>query len=212
MWVREIDQTEYFNSKHKREIFLVSLMPRHERIRTLVQRRNDVMLGEVDIVLFRIVGMVDRIMQRCIARLKLVPHETLRQLNSIDSTKPTRRLFTLKENEKSIYRYRQFIKRCLVYSVRTTRLRYDQILQQHHAQWIEAQQTLLEQINGELIWLRLVSIEISSEQLAEKEAKLEQRVFRYLIAILQQKVAFLVYVNLLLHFTIVLGINDVLES
>ena len=43
-----------------------------------MQRRNDVTLGEVDMVLFRIAGVVDRIMQRRAARLKLVPHETLR--------------------------------------------------------------------------------------------------------------------------------------
>ena len=151
-------------------------------------------------------------MQRYIARLKLVPHETLRWLNSIDSTKLAGRPFTLKENEKSMYRYRQFIKRYLVYSVRTTRFRRDQILQQHHAQWIEVQWTLLEQINDELVRLKLVNIEISSEQLIEEEAELEQRVFRYLIAILQQKIAFSIYVNSLLHFTIVLRINDVLES
>ena len=212
MWVREMGWAEYFNGKHKREIFLASLMPRREGIRTPVQRRNDVTLGEVDMVLFRMVGVVDRIMQRCAARLKLVPHETLRWLNSIDPTKPAGRPFTLKKNEKSMYRYRQFIKRCLVYSVRTARLGRDQALQQHHAQWTEAQWTLLEQINGELVRLGPVDIEISSEQLAEEEAELEQRVFRYLIAILQQKVAFSVYVNPLLHFAAVLGINDVLGS
>ena len=122
MWVRELGWAEYFAEKNRRDIYLASLMPRAAGVRTPAHRRNDETLGEVDAVLTRLGGSLDRIMQRCAARLKLVPHETLRWLNSIDPTKPAGRPFTLKENEKSMYRYRQFMKRCLVYCSRTARL------------------------------------------------------------------------------------------
>jgi hypothetical protein len=109
---------EYFDGKQERRMYLASLMPRSAHTHLPAHRRNDETLAEVDMVLMRLGGSFDRIIQRCAARLKLVSHETLRWLNSIDPIKPTGRPFTLKENEKSMYRYRQYIKRCLVYCCR----------------------------------------------------------------------------------------------
>ena len=172
-------------------------------------RRNDETLGEVDMVLMRLGGSFDRIMQRCAARLKLVPHETLRWLNSIDPMKPAGRPFTLKENEKSMYRYRQFMKRCLVYCSRAARLGRSKAQLQHQIQWTDEQWRLLEQINEELTRLGPVRGDLSAEECAEVEAELDQAVFQYCISMLRQQVAFKVFVNPLLHFAAVLGINDV---
>ncbi len=83
--------TEHFDGKSKRMIHLASLMPRSAKTRVAAHQRNET-LGEVDMVLIRLGSSFDRVMQRCTARLKLVPHETLRWLNSIDPAKPAARL------------------------------------------------------------------------------------------------------------------------
>jgi hypothetical protein len=57
------------------------------------------------------------VIERCAARLKLVPHETLCWLNSINPMKPAGAPFKLKEHEDLMYRYQQFFKRMLVYCV-----------------------------------------------------------------------------------------------
>ena len=128
MWVREMGWAEHFEGKNKRHIHLASLMPRAAGTRVPAHRHDDETLGQVDMELMRLGGSIDRIMQRCAARLKRVPHETLRWLNSIDPMKPAGRPFTLKENEKSMYRYRQFMKRCLVYCSRAVKLGRDEVL------------------------------------------------------------------------------------
>jgi superfamily II DNA helicase RecQ len=208
-WVREMGWAEYFDDKQKRRIYLASLMPRSAHTRVPARRRNDETLGEVDMVLMRLGGSFDRIMQRCAARLKLVPHETLRWLNSIDPMTPAGRPFTLKENEKSMYRYRQFMKRCLVYCSRAARLGRREAQLQYQIQWTDEQWRLLEEVNEELTRLGPVKGDLSTEECAEVEAELDQAVFRYCISMLRQQVAFKVFVNPLLHFAAVLGINDV---
>jgi superfamily II DNA or RNA helicase len=211
-WVREMGWAEHFDKKQIRQIYLASLMPRSANIRVPAHRRNDETMGEVDMVLRRLGGSFDRIMRRCAARLKLVPHETLRWLNSIDPMKPAARPFTLKENEKSMYRYRQFMKRCLVYCSRAGRLGRNGARLQHRIEWTDEQWALLEQVNAELTRLGPVKEDIPAEACAELEAELEaeldQVVFRYCISMLRQQVAFKPYVNPLLHFAAVLGIND----
>jgi hypothetical protein len=75
---------EYFDGKQERRTYLASLMPRSAHTRVPTHRRNDETLAEVDMVLIRLGGSFDRIMQWCAARLKLVSHETLRWFNSAD--------------------------------------------------------------------------------------------------------------------------------
>jgi superfamily II DNA helicase RecQ len=207
-WVREMGWAEHFDKKQIRQIYLASLMPRSANTRVPAYRRNDETMGEVDMVLMRLGGSFDRIMLRCAVRLKLVPHETLRWLNSIDPMKPAARPFTLKENEKSMYRYRQFMKRCLVYCSRAAQVGRNEARLQHQIEWTDEQWRLLEQVNAELTRLGPVRDDIPAEERAEREGELDQGVFRYCMSMLRQQVAFKLYVNPLLHFAAVLGINN----
>ena len=50
---------------------------------------------------------------------------------------------------------------------------------------------------------------MSEKERAKLEAGLDHAVFTYCVSLLRQQVAFKVYVNPLLHFCAVLGINDV---
>ena len=76
-WVQFMRWAALFDGKDKRIIYLASLMARPASIRTAAHRRSDESLGEVDPVLIRLRGSFDRVMRRCAARLRLVPHETL---------------------------------------------------------------------------------------------------------------------------------------
>ena len=211
-WVKEMGWAEYFADKDKKTIYLTSLMPRPAQRRVADHRRNDETLGEVDAVLIRLGGSFDRVIDRCAERLKLVPHETLRWLNSIDPMKPAGRPFTLKEHESSMYRYRQFMKRCLVYCCRVAQLGGEEARRQHGIRWTEAQWTRLETIHAELTALGPLEEDLDPDEQAEIEAALDIAVFEYCIAMLRQQVAFSVFVNPLLHFAAVLGINDVKSS
>ena len=193
--VRETGWTDHFNGKHKRNIHLASLMPRPAGTRVPAHRRNDETLGDVDAVLIRLGSSFDRIMQRCAASLKLVPHETLRCLHSIDPMKPVGKPFTLKENEKLMYGYRQFMKRYLVYCSRAARLGQDETQLQNQIRWTDEQWALLEQVNQELTRLESVRGDPSPGETAKEKVELDQAVFRYLMSTLRQQVAFEVFVN-----------------
>ena len=132
-------------------------MPRRAGIRTPAHRQNDESLGEVNPLLMRLGESFNRVMQRCAARLKLVPYESLLWLNSINPMKPAGRPFKLKQNEKSMYRYRQFIKRCLVYGVRVGRLEREASRQSHGIRWTDIQWEWLQRIEAALSQLGEVS-------------------------------------------------------
>lgn len=80
------------------------------------------MWAAADPMLTRLGDSFDRVIKRCSRRLELVPHETLRWLNGIDPNKPASAPFRVKEHADSMYRYRQFWKRCLCYYVQVGRL------------------------------------------------------------------------------------------
>jgi hypothetical protein len=76
-WVREMGWAEHFAGKDKTAIHLASMMPRSAAARADARQRNGAEL-EVDPQLSRLGVSFDRVVERCSARLKLVPHETLR--------------------------------------------------------------------------------------------------------------------------------------
>lgn len=211
-WVQYIGWAALFDGKDKRVIYLAGLMARRVGIRTPAHRRSDESLGEVDPVLIRLGESFNRVMQRCAARLKLVPRESLLWLNSIDPIKPAGRPFELKQNEKSMYRYRQFIKRCLVYCVRAGRLGREVSRQSHGIRWNDAQWEWLQRIEAALGQFSDVREEDKEEDEEEEEKErqqaLDEAVFAYCIAMLQQRVLVNWYENPLLFFAAVLGIND----
>ena len=211
-WVQFMGWSTLFNGKDKRMIYQAGLMPRRAGIRTPAHRENDASLGEVDPLLMRLGESFDRVMQRCAARLKLVPHESLLWLNSIDPMKPAGRPFELKQNEKSMYRYRQFVKRCLVYSVRAGRLGREASRQSHGIRWTDRQWEWLQRIEAALGQLGEASEDNEDddedEEDPERQRALDEVVFAYCIAMLQQQVLVNWYENPLLFFAAVLGIND----
>ena len=213
-WVQYMRWAALFDRKDKRIIYLASLMARPVGIRTATQRRSDESVGEVDPVLIRLGGSFDRVMRQCTARLSLVPHETLLWLNSIDPMKPAGQPFALKQNGKSMGRYRQFMRRCLTYCVRMARLGREVAQQLHGIRWTDAQWTALQQIVVVLDQLGPVLPEDVSEEEEdtseeeEQEQELDKAVFAYCIAMLQQRVLVNWYENPLLFFAAVLGIND----
>ncbi|KEF50778.1 uncharacterized protein A1O9_13170, partial [Exophiala aquamarina CBS 119918] len=212
-WVQYMGWAALFDAKDKRMIYLAGLMPRRAGIRTPAHRRSDESLGEVDPVLIRLGESFDRVMQRCAARLKLVPHESLLWLNSIDPMKPAGRPFELKQNEKSMYRYRQFVKRCLIYSVRTGRLGREVSRQSHGIRWTDVQWEWLQRIEAVLGLLGSGRQEDGEDEEDGEEGKewqhaLDEAVFTYCIVMLQQRVLVNWYESPLLFFAAVLGIND----
>lgn len=120
-----------FDRKDKRIIYLASLIVRPTGIRTTTQYRSNKSLEEVDLVLIRLSRSFDYVMRWCIIRLSLVPHETLLQLNTIDSMKLIEQLFALKQNKKSIGQYRQFIRQYLTYCIYVARLGQEATQQSH---------------------------------------------------------------------------------
>lgn len=68
----------------------------------------------------------EREMARCTSRLELVPHETLRRLNSVDTTRPSTRLFGVKEHDGTMVRYKMYATLYLCYCVRAQRLGREQ--------------------------------------------------------------------------------------
>jgi superfamily II DNA helicase RecQ len=212
-WVQEMGWAKHFEGKDKTTIHLASLMPRAHKARRQVQQNPT--LGEVDSQLALLGGSFDRVIERCSRRMELVPHETLRWLNSIDPNKPAGAPFTLKERDKSMYKYRQFGKRCLCYCGRMYRLGREEAEKQHGIRFNDVQWEKLEGIVDQLDAMADEEDEEGEEgeEGEEKEgdgqtAALDQAVFEFWVAIFKQKVAFKVYVNPLLHFAAVLGIND----
>jgi len=208
-WVREMGWAEHFERKDKTAIYLASLMARPANARIAARRRNDLTLGEVDPRLTQLGDSFDRVLKRCSGRLKLVPHETLRWLNSIDPTKPAGAPFKMKEHEDSMYRYRQFFKRCLCYGVRTSRLGRNEAAAQHGIQFNDVQWEQIQCINEALSQLRPEHGDMTEEERAESKADLDRAVSKYYVGLLRQKVAFKVFMNPLLYFYAVLGINNV---
>ena len=66
-WVQYMRWATLFDGKDKRIIYLASLMARPAGIRTATHRQSDESLEKVDLVLIRLGGSFDRVMQRCIA-------------------------------------------------------------------------------------------------------------------------------------------------
>jgi hypothetical protein len=105
-----------------------------------------------------------------------------------------------------MYKYRQFGKRCLCYYGRIYRLGRDEAEQQHGIRFNDVQ---WEKLEGIVDRLEMMAGEEGEENKGDEQtAALDQAVFEFWVAILKQQVAFKVYVNPLLHFTAVLGIND----
>ena len=128
-WVQEMGWAKHFKGMDKTAIHLASLMPRARKARR--QGQQNPTLEEVDPQLALLGDSFDRVIERCSRRMELVPHETLRWLNSIDPNKPAGGPFTQKERDKSIYKYRQFGKRCLCYCGRMYRLGREEAEKQH---------------------------------------------------------------------------------
>jgi superfamily II DNA helicase RecQ len=209
-WVQEMGWAKHFDGKDKTAIHLASLMPRAHKARR--QGQHNPTLEEVDPQLTPLGDSFDRVIKRCSRRMELVPHETLRWLNSIDPNKPAGAPFTLKERDKSMYKYRQFGKRCLCYCGRMYRLGREEAEEQHGIRFNDVQWEKLEGIVDRLDVMADKESEEGEEgeveEADEQTTALDQAVFEFWVAILKQKVAFKVYVNPLLHFAAVLGIND----
>ena len=204
-WVREMGWAEHFQDKDKSDIHRASLMPTSAGSRA-GRKRENAEVREQEQRLTRVGHSFDRVIRRCSERLASVPHETLRWLNSIDPNKPAGDPFRMKEREDSMYRYRQFVKRYLCYCMRMLRLGRKEAEEKHGIRFTDAQ------------WERLLQIrehvevgspdEMMDDATEAQEKALDRAVFNFYVQSLKQKVAFRVYVNPLLHFTAVLGINE----
>lgn len=107
-WVKEIGWAEHFNGADRKDVHGAGLILRAVNARREQEQLSDhyVPGGEDDKQLTRMGKSFERMIERCTRRMKLVPHETLRWLNSVDPSKPAGRPFMLKQHEESMYRYR----------------------------------------------------------------------------------------------------------
>ena len=161
-----------------------------------------------------LVASVERVLARCCRRLKLVPHEVLEWLHSIDATRPDQgnRPFKLKDEESTMERYRLWAKRYLCYCVRAARLGQEMAMEQQGIQFNERQWGYLRQIVDRLDDKqreRQHQREGDWEDEEEREdSQLDQDVFEFWIASIWQKVTVNVFANPLLHFCAVLGVAE----
>lgn len=84
-----------------------------------------------------------------------------------------------------MYRYRQFMKRCLVYCARAARFGRELAQQRHEVEWTDAQWKLRQDIGEELPQRRPVGADMAEEERAEEETELGQMVFKYCISMLR---------------------------
>ena len=92
---------------------------------------------------------------KCYKRLTRVPYKTLRWLNGIDPVKAPIIPFKVKSSNKSILDYRGYIKRYLVYCLRTGRLLCKKAQSTHSIEFTPEQRRLLD-------YVRIAAAEIAS--------------------------------------------------
>ncbi|CAJ2508478.1 Uu.00g135040.m01.CDS01 [Anthostomella pinea] len=209
-WVQEMGWARHLEGKDLVVLHDASLGP---LLRDALARLRDTAARDKQQQLTRLGESFDREVARCTARLELVPHETLQWLASIDPGKPAGRPFGVKEHASSMDQYKGYWKRYLCYCVQTRQLGREEAAAQHgvrfsDAQWdrLEAVAQLLENVANNVGVVADMEEEDNNE--AKKQAHaLDRLVFLFCISSLKQKIAFDVYVNPLLHFAAVLGID-----
>ncbi|SLM36305.1 recq family helicase [Lasallia pustulata] len=202
IWVRELGWAQHLGEKNVMDLAQASMMPVSAGARSAVRDRAR---REREQRLAKLGDSFDRVIERCSRRLELVPHETLRWLNSVDPNKPAGDPFRVKERTDTTYRYKQWWKRYLCYSVRVFRLGRVEADTKHGVRFDDRQWALLERIEAHVE--EDIDEQVDAEERERKETEMDREVFAYCISSLKQKVAFKVYVNPLLHFAAVLGID-----
>ena len=201
-WVKEIGWAEHLEGKRMDQLHEASLMPKARERRSNGNRRE---IRPGDKQLIPLGESFNRVIERCIKRMKLVPHETLRWLNGVDPNKPAGDPFKVKEMEETMCRYKLFWQRYLCYAVRACRLGREEAVEQRGIRFNDRQWELIERVTG---WLDEEDEVMEEEEKEEWQQQLDQDVFEFCIGSLKQKVPFKVYINPLLHFAAVLGINE----
>ncbi len=195
-WVRETGWAKHLAGKDLVRLYEASLAKRPAGRRG-PGRRDEAQAAEEKRA-SRLGSAFESEMGRCAERLDQVPHETLRWLASIDPGKPAGRPFGLKEIASTMERYHLLWKRYLCYCTRAWQLGQAEAEEQLGVVFTEAQWALLDRI-GELLEAPAVP--------GDDDEALQRAIFEFCIASLKQKVAGNVFVNPLLHFTAVLGID-----
>ncbi|SLM37315.1 Zinc finger, C2H2 [Lasallia pustulata] len=139
IWIRETGWAVHLEGKKLHELHDASLMPNIATAKTWQMKQRAEKLQ-------RLGESFDRVMQRCRKRLDLVPHETLRWLNSVDPSKPVGEPFRLKEAASTTYRYELLVKRYLVYCVRVGELGREGADEQHGIRFNDEQWRILTEI------------------------------------------------------------------
>ncbi|CAJ2500810.1 Uu.00g036630.m01.CDS01 [Anthostomella pinea] len=189
-WVREMGWARHLEGKDLVVLHDASLGPLS---RAALERLRDMAAEDEQQQLTRLAESFDQEVARCTGRLMLVPHETLRWLANIDPGKPAGRPFSVKEHEEAAAQHR---------------VRFSD------AQWgrLEAVAQLLDDVANDVGAAADIEKEEEhnddNDDKAERQARaLDRLVFLFYIGSLEQKVAFDVYINPLLHFAAVLGID-----
>lgn len=215
-WVKEMGWAAHFDGKNPLLIHDASMLPTMKRRRGAGSRRLHCAdeSREWQEQLIAAGESVERVIAKCCERLTRVPHETLRWLNGIDPVKAPMMPFKVKSSGKSMLDYRSYVKRYLVYCLRTGRLPCEEAQTTHGIEFTPEQRRLLDHIRIAAAEVaaaaRLPSREVDEdgEDHQERCRVLDRAVFEFWIASWKQNVAFRVHVNPLLHFAAVLGIRE----
>lgn len=202
-WVTELGWAKHLRGKDLMQLHAASAAP--PSVTALAKQRDG---GSAEQRLFaRLGASFDRVVIRCTARLELVPNETLRWLNSIDANRPASRAFGLKQSADTMDRYRNYWKRYLCYCVRAWQLGRAGAEAARCIRFSDAQWANLDEMCGSLADEQLAGGEERTAEANGGSDKLDRQVFEFCVCSIKQKLAFDVYVNPLLHFSAVLGID-----
>ncbi|KAI3317262.1 hypothetical protein HD806DRAFT_492673 [Xylariaceae sp. AK1471] len=212
-WVREMGWATHLAGKDMAVLYEASAGP---LTAAAVAKLRDRTARDEQLLLRPLGASFDREVARCVGRLGLVPHETLRWLASIDTNKPAGRPFGVKEHPSSMERYRGYWRRYLCFCIRAYRLGRDERKTRYGIRFTDRQWARLKAVASLLaIELDMAAdnndnnndADVDEAEVEEQARALDRAVFMFCVESLEQKVAFDVYVNPLLHFTAVLGID-----
>jgi hypothetical protein len=215
-WVKEMGWAAHLEGKNPLLNHDASILPTAKKRRGDSSRRSLYAdeAREWQERLTAVVESVERVIVKCCERLTRVPHETLRWLNGIDPGKAPLMPFQVKSSGKSMLDYRDYVKRYLVYCLRTGRLSCEEARTTHGIEFTSEQRQLLDQVStaaaevARAVRLARGEINADDEDHQERCRVLDRAVFEFWIASWRQNVTFRVHVNPLLHFAAVLGIRE----
>lgn len=224
-WVKFMKLAHHLQEKDRKTLYQAGLPPASKAAEQRLRHQETIKANQR---LRHLGASFDRVLHRCIKRIKRVPDETLKWLASIDPTRPSSRPFGKNQEVATTERYSSYWQRYLCYCARVRPLGRAGAKSEHGIRFTNSQWAGLEEVIQRLDAF-VATFKDGGLEGRDKDGgddddddddehgnperdALDLAVFQYCISSIKQKLGKERYRNPVLHFTAVLGIDRSCET